>query len=425
MAANVAANVAGVGVFHPGTQHSWTTARALAQLGRLGWYATGIFHRPDRWPYALASLLPSRAGAALEREFARFACPDLDPGHVRTLGWHEWAERLAARAGARRLAARLDAAGNRAFGPHVAALLRAEPVELLWGYNGSSEAVFTHPAAREVPRVLDRTIGDWRAWNALLPALRDRYGAWFPAGEGPVPPARLAADDREYAAADLVVCGSERVAQSVAEHAGVDRERLAVLPYSFDPGLFDPGAFDPEPVRLRGPASGPVRFLFVGHLHPRKGIQHVLEAVTRLSPAAASLTVVGHRLAPEAAQAPYADRFAYRSTVPRAEMAALMRAHDVLVLPSWFEGSAITLLEALACGCAVIQTEAAGIGADARSGIVLERPDTELVRMAMERLVDEPDTLSAMRAAAPARAAHYGFAAYTAGVAGVLARLGH
>ena len=408
-----------VGVFHPGTQHSWTVARALARLGRLGWYATTIFHRPDVWPYRLAELLPGRAGAMLRREFERFACPGLDPTLVRTLGLHEWAERMAARAGAARLAARLDRAGNRAFGGAVTALLKREPVGALWGFNGSSEAVFRHPAAAGRARVLDRTIGDWRAWNALLPELRDRYGNWFPPGEGPVPAARIAADDAEYAAADLVLCGSDTAAQTLRDHAPDAAGRVAVLPYTFDPVLFGTAPHAPPE-----PRTGPVRFLFIGHLHPRKGIQHVLEAIARMPPSAASLTVAGHRLVPDGALAPYRDRFAYRPTVPRAEMPALMRAHDVLVLPSWFEGSAITLLEALACGCAVIQTRAAGIGADPTCGLVLDRPDTPAVLAAMQRLVDEPETLAAMRAAASARAARYDFAAYTQGVTQVLAGLG-
>ena len=45
-----------VAVFHPGTQHSWQTAFALQQLGRLQWYATSIFYKPDSLPYLLERL---------------------------------------------------------------------------------------------------------------------------------------------------------------------------------------------------------------------------------------------------------------------------------------------------------------------------------------------------------------------------------
>ena len=88
-----------VAVFHPGTQHSWQTATALQQLGRLEFFATSIFHQPERWPYRLERLAPGALGARLRREFGRFSHPALDPALVRTAGLAEWMERLAARAG--------------------------------------------------------------------------------------------------------------------------------------------------------------------------------------------------------------------------------------------------------------------------------------------------------------------------------------
>ena len=78
-----------IGVFHPGTQHSWQTALALQQLGRLEWYATSIFYQPDLWPYRLERLLPGRLGDRLHREFSRFSQPALDPRLVRTSGMAE------------------------------------------------------------------------------------------------------------------------------------------------------------------------------------------------------------------------------------------------------------------------------------------------------------------------------------------------
>ena len=46
-------------VAHPGTQHSWQTAYALQQLGRLKFYATSIFYQPERWPYRIERYLPA------------------------------------------------------------------------------------------------------------------------------------------------------------------------------------------------------------------------------------------------------------------------------------------------------------------------------------------------------------------------------
>ncbi|MDR3407745.1 MAG: hypothetical protein P4L68_04525, partial [Methylovirgula sp.] len=108
-----------VGVFHPGTQHSWQTARALQNAGQLGWYATSIFYRADRWPYRAVPYLPAELRQKLMAEFGRFYHPGLAPDSVRTFGFHEWIERGLSRAGLRRLAGRVNIAGNTAFAKSV------------------------------------------------------------------------------------------------------------------------------------------------------------------------------------------------------------------------------------------------------------------------------------------------------------------
>ncbi len=168
-----------VAVFHPGTQHSWQTALALQDLGRLEWYATSIFHQPDRFPYRLERLLPGRIGARLGREFRRFSHPLLNPALVRTSGLTEWLERIATRLGHRKLARWLDHFGNDRFVRAIAADLRSPEPFALWGYNGSSAASFA--IAREQGRacILDRTNGDFRVYNRMMDEVRERYAAWF------------------------------------------------------------------------------------------------------------------------------------------------------------------------------------------------------------------------------------------------------
>src|SRR5580765_4577873 len=124
-----------VTVFHPGTQHSWQTALALQQLGRLEAYRTSIFYQPDKWPYRLERMLPAPVARRAAAEFRRFSHPGLDPALVHTVGLAEWAERIAARAGWRRLAQRIDRIGNRQFVHHLAGSIRSDKPFALWGYN--------------------------------------------------------------------------------------------------------------------------------------------------------------------------------------------------------------------------------------------------------------------------------------------------
>ncbi len=408
------------GVFHPGRQHAALTARALHDLGRLAWFGTGIADRPGSLPHAIVHRLPGRVGKTLQRELTRFACPLLPSDKIVTAGWHEWAERVAARAGLRRVARQIDARGNAAFG---AALVRALDGDLpagLWGYNGSSRSLFSHPAAAGSRKVLDRTIGDWRAWNAVLEQLRRACPSWLLPTDRPVSNSQIAKDDEEYALADRIVCGSPFVAQTIRANSPVPgiSARLEIVPYCFDPALFGP----PAPHRDLDRAA-PVRFLFVGHLSARKGVHHVLEAIAALSPARASLTLVGEMAVPAAAFAPFAGRVTWHRAVPRARVPAIMAAHDVLLLPSYFEGSAITLLEALASGLAIVQTPQAGLGVDEASGIVIARPDTALLVAAMERLMTDRTLLARMQRQAAARAQDFTLHRYREGIAAMLAGL--
>jgi len=157
-----------VAVFHPGTQHSWQTALALQQLGRLEWYATSIFYQPDRWPYRLEQVLPGAVGQRLHREFRRFSHPALDPGLVRTSGATEWLERMASRAGFRNLTRWLDRFGNDRFISGIERDLRGPERFALWGFNASSERSFALARKLGRPCILDRTNGDFRIYNAMM-----------------------------------------------------------------------------------------------------------------------------------------------------------------------------------------------------------------------------------------------------------------
>jgi len=408
-----------VAVFHPGTQHSWQTAQALQQLERLKWYATSIFYKPDSLPYLLERL-PGPLGHRLGREFSRFRHEGLDPQLVRTAGLAEWFERIAARAGLRGVAQRLDAWGNR----HFASLIRREIASdrpfALWGYNASSLSAFEAGKSAGRTLILDRTIGDFRLYNRLMDQVAQTHAAWFVPTDRQFTQALIERDQREYELADSILCGSEYCAQTVRDCGGPDvAGKVRVLPYCFDEALF---ANQPPPKPLD--RTRPLRFLFIGQINPRKGVHHLLEAFARIPASAASLTLVGEMRVPSAAFAPHAERVQWIPTVPRAEIPAIMAAHDVLVFPSYFEGSALSLIEALASGMGVIQTKAAGNGASEQTGLVLDEPSSEGLYAALMTAIDDRAGVDAWRAASQGEASRYSFAAYRANIAALLAELG-
>ena len=405
-----------VTVFHPGTQHSWQTALALQQLWRLESYRTSIFYQPGKFPYNLPNWLPQGLARRLEAEFARFRHPGLDPSLVQTAGLLEWAERIAARAGQPRFARHLDAWGNRRFATQMARAIASPQQFALWGYNASSLTSFELGKAAGRPLILDRTIGDFRQYNLLMDQVAETHGEWISTVDRRVPISQIERDQREYELADVILAGSTFCAETVRHWGGADiASKVQVLPYCFDEALFSAA---PAPCPLA--AGTPLKFLFIGQISPRKGVQHLLEAFAKIPPSAASLTMVGEMRVPPRTFASYADRVTYIPTVARSAIPAIMAEHHVLVFPSYFEGSALSLLEALASGMGVIQTRAAGNGATPATGVMLEEPSTDGLYAAMMMAIDNRPVVDSWRAAAQTEAKNYTFARYRANIDALL-----
>jgi glycosyltransferase involved in cell wall biosynthesis len=140
----------------------------------------------------------------------------------------------------------------------------------------------------------------------------------------------------------------------------VGEARVAVLSNGVDADLFSPAKSVAEKAQLRRTLSVPVPgrvFVYVGRLETVKGVDLLLRAwsATALE-GSDTLIVVGsgeleHSLA--AAIPPSAVMLGPKSS---AEVAKILRACDVFVLPSHWEGMSNALLEAMASGLAVLAT---------------------------------------------------------------------
>lgn len=403
-------------LFHPGKQHSPQTALALQRIGRLRAYVTSIFHDPRRFPYLLERI-PGRIGRTLHREFSRFAHPEIDPQLVRTGGTLEWLERLALRAGAVNLSMRLDRLGNRHFAQRLKAEIGSSAPFALWGYNGSSVEAFRMAKHHGRFCILDRTIGDYRYFNRVMAAQAALYPQFFGLADRPVPQHQIAQDDEEYLLADRIVVGSDFCRQTLLDHSPVPglSDKVVVLPY-----CANNHDFAASPASAEIGEDEPIRFLFAGRITPRKGIHLLLEAFSRLAPGAATLTLLGKMLIPQAAFAPHAARVRHIDSVAPHDVTAVMKQHHVLVLPSFFEGSAITLLEGLSSGLGIIQSPQAGRGATERTGIVLAENTVDNLHAALLRAVDNKDQVRSWRSHAFAESNLLSFDAYARNVQSLL-----
>jgi len=154
-------------------------------------------------------------------------------------------------------------------------------------------------------------------------------------------------------------------------------------------------------------AQAPLRLLFVGRLAPVKGVRVLLEALEHLPDL--SLDIVGDgvdRAGLEAAARPLGARVRFLGYKSQSDVAALLQAADILVLPSFAEGVPVVLMEALASARPVVATQVAGVGElvqDGETGFMVPAGDVAGLVARIRQLADDPDLRAAMGAAGRAR----------------------
>ena len=108
--------------------------------------------------------------------------------------------------------------------------------------------------------------------------------------------------------------------------------------------------------------------IFVGRLHPVKGIQYLIEAMTIVHQKMpdTKLIIVGDgaersRLEKHVKELDLNDCIQFAGKVPQERIPEFMHQADIFVLPSLSEGFPSVLLEAMASGLPVIATSVGGI----------------------------------------------------------------
>jgi glycosyltransferase involved in cell wall biosynthesis len=202
--------------------------------------------------------------------------------------------------------------------------------------------------------------------------------------------------------ADLVLCVSGDLEERIRA-AGARRVGHAVVPA---PAAAYPGDAVPDAPL----ASGQPTVLAVGRLTAQKGFDTLLAAAStwRDMDPEPRLVIAGEgplstALQAQAASLGVAARFpGHRDDIP-----ALLRAADVFVLPSRWEGQPLVLQEALRAGAAIVATRTGGIpdltGADA--ALLVPPDDPARLAASVRSVLTDPALAARLRAAASRRGA--------------------
>jgi starch synthase len=195
-------------------------------------------------------------------------------------------------------------------------------------------------------------------------------------------------EEEIYALADAITVASSFSARTFAQ-MGVPREKVHIIPYGVRLEQFKPATVPPPDVRER------FEVIFAGQISLRKGIPYLLQAFAKVRHPHKRLRLMGGGMTPEFRE--FVGRFPLESVefigpVPQTELAAIMAASHVLVLPSVEDGFGLVMNQAMACGCPVIASTNTGgedLFADGEQGFIVPARDPDALADRLQRLIDE------------------------------------
>jgi glycosyltransferase involved in cell wall biosynthesis len=148
-----------------------------------------------------------------------------------------------------------------------------------------------------------------------------------------------------------------------------------------------------------------VRFAYIGSIAPHKGVHILVEAFNQVQ-GLVHLDIYGDMEANPAYTAELRQKIAHpaislRGPVARQDIWRVLSEVDVLVVPSlWYENSPVIIQEAFAAGVPVIGSDLGGGGEkvqDGVNGLLFPPGDSHVLRMTLQRVVDEPPQIERMR----------------------------
>lgn len=176
--------------------------------------------------------------------------------------------------------------------------------------------------------------------------------------------------------------------KQIADIFGIDEDRVSVIGSGYNDKLFNTEG------RTARSAGDTLRLTYAGKISRPKGVPEMLAALDILaedqSTPAFKLTMAGgcqdevlkERLA---SLPPYAE---WIGQIPQPALAELFRNTDIFILPSYFEGLPLVLIEAMASGAVPVSTDLPGI----QSWIASNVPgsNTVFVPVPQMKSIDEP-----------------------------------
>jgi glycosyltransferase involved in cell wall biosynthesis len=162
----------------------------------------------------------------------------------------------------------------------------------------------------------------------------------------------------------------------------VDSSKIVECPIGIEESWLNNSALSVNPKRT---------FVFVGRYERRKGIEELNRAIQKLSTSNFQIHYIGP--IPESKKI-VADNVTYHGSLSNSDdIKTILTSSDVLVCPSYSEGMPTVIMEAMACGLAILATDVGAVSkqVDDLNGFLLNKLSVKNLTQAMQQFITMSD----------------------------------
>jgi glycosyltransferase involved in cell wall biosynthesis len=217
--------------------------------------------------------------------------------------------------------------------------------------------------------------------------------------------------------ADVLIADSEWTKQTLVDELGIPPSRIWVVYLGVDHDVFRPLAVPEAFLSRYGLDTDRRLILYVGSEDPRKNLAALIGAfaMIRSDRHDVQLVKVGaphhadqrRRLCALAESLETGAAIRWIDHVSDADLPIFYNAADVLVLPSFYEGFGLPMLEAMACGTPVVCSNGGSLPELAGDAALVVEPCSAPLARAINRVLRDADCRAALRAKGLERAATF------------------
>ena len=359
-------------------QHAFRTAEGLIKAGVLDRYYTTVYYKPKKLIYRMLKAL---LGNNIVKRMINKRSEIMDD-YVETYGefwglFFMFSVYMPKLTGLRKKVTplMLDT-----FAKSTYKNIKKRNTQIVWGFDSWSRDIFKMFKDSKSSQILVLDMA-----STATPTIKNIIDTEYNKGEDfyytfernltTYSDARIKDYIEEFKLADYFLSPSSWVNKSLID-AGVDPNKILMLPHGVDSHLFAPKSKDYiVPDKLR--------FLFVGRVEGAKGIRYLFDAFKQLQNENVELIVVGNTFTWTDEVSNYSPNIKIHGMVRSEEMPEIYNNADVFILSSLWEGSALSMLEAMSAGLPVIASShsvAPDIIKDGVQGFVYDPYDVDRLK---------------------------------------------